>query len=105
MLTELTRQVSFPFGFRWAVEMFRLHALPLASLRVMIGCPRQPLPAKPTPPVDQADLEARYDRLEVGIPEPEIAAFMGKPGARVAGYTTPLVKSKPQEGGEMVASE
>ena len=76
-----------------------------AALLVLTGCGRQPLPANQNPPKDQADLEARYEQLETGIPEPEIAAFMGKAGAEVAGYSTQVVKRKPQAGGEMAAGE
>ena len=80
--------------------MFRLQvfAFTLAALLVMAGCGRQPLPANQNPPKDQADLKARYERLEIGIPELEIAAFMGKAGAEVAGYSTEVVKRKPQAG-------
>ena len=87
--------------------MFRLQvfAFTFAALLVMAGCGRQPLAANQNPPKDRADLEARYERLEIGIPEPEIAAFMGKAGAEVAGYSTEVVNRKPQAGGEMAAGE
>lgn len=77
----------------------------LLVLLILTGCGRQPLPANPHPPKDTAELESRYARLDVGTPESEIAAFLGKPGAEVAGYSTTVVKSKPPAGGEMVAGE
>ena len=82
-----------------------LLAVTFPALLVMAGCSRQPLPANQNPPKDQADLEARYERLEVGIPESEITAFMGKAGAAVAGYSTQVVKRKPEAGGEMAAGD
>jgi hypothetical protein len=87
--------------------MFRLgvFAFTVAALHVMAGCGRQPLPANQSPPRDQADLEDRYERIELGTPEPEIAAFLGKAGAAVAGYSTQVVKRKPQAGGEMAAGD
>lgn len=69
-----------------------------AVVLLSLGCSRQPLPANNTVAKDQAELAARYERIEVGTPEAEIAAFMGKPGAEVAGYATHAIKSKPATG-------
>jgi len=87
--------------------MLRLHVVAFAfpAFLVMAGCGRQQLPVNQKPPKDQADLEARYERIEIGTPEPEIAAFMGKSGAEVAGYSIQVVKRKPEGGSDMVTGE
>ena len=73
----------------------------LAAVLVVAGCGREQLPANQSPPKDRADLEARYEALDTGIPEPEITAFMGKSGAALAGYSTQVVKRKPEGGNAM----
>ncbi|MFL5245457.1 MAG: hypothetical protein ACJ8FY_25455 [Gemmataceae bacterium] len=87
--------------------MSRSHVFTFAfvALLAMFGCARQQLPGNQKPPKDQADLEARYERIEIGTPEPEIAAFLGKRGADVAGYSTQVVKRKPEGGSDMAAGE
>src|SRR5438552_3327367 len=85
--------------------MFRapLVAFALAALVGMAGCGRNKLPANASPPKDRAELESRYDALSIGVPESEVAAFMGKNGAAVAGYSTQPVKGKPEGGSVQTA--
>src|SRR5262245_54720387 len=101
------RRVCSPNWVRRPFSMSRLLALLLSiSALLCLACPaRQPLPSNASPPKDQAELESRYERLQAGIAEPEIAAFMGKAGAEVAGYSTSVVKRKPESGSEMAAGE
>lgn len=80
-------------------------ALAFSALLVLTGCGRSPLPANPSVPKDQAELEARYNAIEAGAPESEIAAFMGKRGAEVAGYSTQMLKRKPEGDVNMAAGE
>jgi hypothetical protein len=83
-------------------EMSRLLVISIvaSTMLSLSSCSRPPLPANASPPKDRAELEARYERLEPGMPEEEIAAFMGKAGAEIAGYSSSVVKRKPETGGE-----
>ena len=88
--------------------MSRSHviAFALPALLVVAGCGRTQLPANPSPPKDRADLEARYGAIETGVHEPEVAAFLGKAGAALAGYSTQPVRRKPEgETGVVAAGE
>jgi hypothetical protein len=77
-------------------------ALALPVLIVVAGCGRKPLPASLAPPRDRAVLERRFEALQTGIPEPEIAAFMGKPGTVLAGYSTHVLQRKPEGEGQIM---
>src|SRR5262245_32281911 len=89
-----------------AVVMFRsrLAAFALPGLLVIAGCGPRPLPTNAAPPKDRAELEARYEMLHTGTPEAEIAAFLGKAGAGIAGYSTSPIKRKPEGGNAMPAA-
>ena len=69
-----------------------------AGLVGTMGCGRNPLPVNSTVPKNRAELESRYDALTIGVPEAEVAAFMGKNGAQVAGFSTQVLKHMPQGG-------
>ncbi len=61
------------------------------------GCGRGPLPSNQSPPKDRTELEARYELIETGVSEPEVSAFIGKTwGGALAGYSTQVVKRKPE---------
>jgi hypothetical protein len=74
----------------------RLAFLLAAVVCVVAGCGREPLPANQATAKNRAELEARFDRIAPGHSESEVAAYMGKPGAQVAGYSTSMLKRKPE---------
>ena len=76
----------------------RIAILSHAALMGVIGCGPKQLPTNSTTPANRAQLEARYEELEDGMREADIAAFMGKNGAQVAGFSTQVLKHKPQGG-------
>ena len=83
-----------------------LSVLGRLGLLALIGCARAPLPANSAPAKDAAELKTRYDALSLGLAEPEIAAFLGKSGALIAGYSSQVLKSKPAVGeAAVVASD
>jgi hypothetical protein len=76
----------------------------LLLLVVVLGCGRSQPRAHSWPPKDWAELEARYDELDTGMTEQEIAAVMGKAGGALAGYSSQMMKRKPADGSAGMAN-
>src|SRR5262245_48880755 len=58
------------------------------------GTAKQP-PANQKPPRDWAEFEGRFHQLEVGMSEAKVAAWLGKRGHAIAGYSFAVAKHKP----------
>jgi hypothetical protein len=81
-------------------------ALALSALFAVAGCGGvQQLTANHSRPKDWADLEARYEALGFGASEPEVANSMAKRGARLTGFSSQVVKRKPDGAAAIGAGE
>jgi hypothetical protein len=69
---------------------------PALAIVMVAGCGRPSLPANASPPKDFAELQGRYDALAAGLREAEVAAFLGKPGRGLVGYSMLPVQRKPE---------
>lgn len=75
-----------------------------AVAALLAGCGRPALPTRPTPAKDRTELEARYDALRPGATGSEVEAAMGARGAALAGYSTAVVRQKPDGADGAVAA-
>ena len=69
----------------------------LLLLGSIVGCGNTALPANQSVAMNLVELEARFTRISPKTSEAEIAKFLGKPGAAVAGYSTRVEKKIPAE--------
>jgi hypothetical protein len=80
-------------------------ALAVPAFVAMAGCGDPQSSTSHSRPRDWADLEARYEGIETGRIEPEIATFMWKRGAKLLGYSSVVVKRKPDGAAAIGAGE
>ena len=80
-------------------------ALALSALFAVAGCGGQQSSTNHSRPKDWADLEARYEALGFGASEPEVANSMAKRGAKLVGFSSQVVKRKPDGAAAIGAGE
>lgn len=80
-------------------------ALALSALFAVAGCGDQQLSTNHSRPKDWADLEARYEALGFEASEPVVANSMAKRGAKLIGFSSQVVKRKPDGAAAIGAGE
>ena len=71
-------------------------AIALATCVGAMGCGRKPLPTDLPPAKDQAELQTRFEAMWIGMGEKDVAMYLGKEGAQIAGFSTKAIKRKPK---------